>query len=236
MPSPIFRINGGSPGVKASVSASTSVSCSLDSTDGVRSVTWSVIGTDGTVAINGYTLVQSGSVGQTVSFTSAGAGTALILRCEINGGVNLQTEQADETTRATAKIYVPAANGREVACVNEQTESNSTYGWTGLLNAAIRGLNTVGAGVTSTSTAAYGETVRCNPTLGGFTVNLPTAVGKAGVDITVKNTTASTNTITIDGNGSETIDGSATFAMSTARQAITVRSDGTNWMIVAAYP
>lgn len=236
MPSPIFRINGGSPGIKASVSASTSVSATLDSTDGVRSVTWSVIGTDDTTTAGSYTLVQSGSVGQTVTFTSGAAGTALILRAEINGGINLQAEQADETTRATAKIYVPAANGREVFCVNEQLESSATYGWAVPLNAIVRG----SSGVTSINvigtTADYGQTVRCNPTVGGFTVNLPTAVGKVGVEITIKNTSASTNTITVDGNGSETIDASATFAMSTARQSITVRSDGSNWMIVAAYP
>jgi hypothetical protein len=237
MPSPIFRINGGTAGVKASVSASTSTVATLDSTDGVRSVTWSVVGTDDTTTAASYTLVQSGSVGQTVTFTSGVAGTALILRAEINGGVNLQTEQADTTTRATAKVYVPAANGREVCCVNEQLESSATYGWTGLVNAPIRGSVTVNAAsIIGTGTVAYWQTARCNPTLGGFTINLPTAVGKAGVDITIKNVSASTNTITVDGNASETIDGSATFAMSTARQSITVRSDGSNWMIVAAYP
>lgn len=238
MPSPIFRINGGTAGVKASVSASTSTSATLDSTDGVRSVTWSVVGTDDTTSAGSYTLVQSGSVGQTVTFTSGAAGTALILRAEINGGVNLQTEQADPTTRATAKVYVPAANGREVFCVNEQLESSATYGWTVPLNALARGLATVSAVRTTTATAAYGETVRCDPSGAGFTVNLPTAVGRAGRDndITIKNVTTSTNAITVDGDSGETIDGSATLSMTTARQSVTLRSDGANWMIVAASP
>lgn len=237
MPSPIFRVNGGTAGVKASVSASTSTVATLDSTDGVRSVTWSVIGTDDTTTAASYTLVQSGSVGQTVTFTSGVAGTALILRAEINGGVNLQTEQADTTTRATAKVYVLAANGREVCCVNEQLESSATHGWTGLVNAAVRGSVSVNpASISGTTAVTYWQTARCNPTIGGFTIDLPTAVGRAGVDITVKNVSASTNTITVDCAGAETIDGAATFAMSTARQSITVRSDGSNWMIVAAYP
>ncbi|MGK3981264.1 hypothetical protein WMF38_57235 [Sorangium sp. So ce118] len=236
MPSPSIRINGGSPGVKASVSASSSVTATLDSTDGVRSVTWSVLGTDETATSASYTLVQSGSVGQTVTFTSGAAGTAGILRSEINGGVNLQTEQADPTTRATAKWYVPTSAGVEVGCVNEELESNATHGWTGLINAIARGLASTSAVQTTTATAAYGQTVRCDPTSAGFTVNLPTAVGKTGVRIIVKNTTASTNTITLDGNASETIDGSATFAMSTARQCVTLESDGANWLIISTYP
>lgn len=157
MPSPIFRINGGSPGVKASVSASSSVTCTLDSTDGVRSVTWSVVGTDDTTTAGSYTLVQSGSVGQTVTFTSGAAGTALILRAEINGGVNLQTEQADPTTRATGKVYVVTTGGLEVACVNEQLESSATYGWTGVLNGAIR--NAGGGGGSPEDVEATADTL-----------------------------------------------------------------------------
>jgi hypothetical protein len=138
VPSPIFRINGGTAGVKASVSASSSVTCTLDSTDGVRSVTWSVIGTDETRTAASYTLVQSGSVGQTITFTAGATGTALIVAAQINGGINLQTEQADPTTRATGKVYVPTSGGLEVACVNEQLESSASHGWTGVLNGAVR--------------------------------------------------------------------------------------------------
>ncbi|WP_437643773.1 hypothetical protein [Sorangium sp. So ce362] len=68
----------------------------------MRSVTWSIIGTDETTTAADYTLSQSGSVGQTVSFTAGSAGTAGILRAAMNGGVDLQTELADESTRATA--------------------------------------------------------------------------------------------------------------------------------------
>lgn len=138
MPSPAIRINGGAAGVKASVSAGSTVTATLDSTDGVRSVTWSVIGTDETRTAASYTLTQSGSVGQTVELTAGAAGTAGILLCEINGGINLQTEQADATTRATAKWYVPTSGGAEVGCVNEQLESDSTFGWTGIVNASAR--------------------------------------------------------------------------------------------------
>lgn len=151
MASPGFRINGGAVGVKASVSASASVSATLDSTDGVRSVSWSVIGTDETSAVADYTLVTSGSIGQTVTWTAGAAGTAGILRCEINGGLNPQTQQADPATRATAKWYVPTTGGNEVACVNETYESDATYGWTGIVNQGPR------AGVTGSVTSVAGS-------------------------------------------------------------------------------
>ena len=43
---------------------------------------------------------------------------------------------------------------------------------------------------------------------------------------------AATNTITIDTEGSETIDGSATYVMNTDYQAIELYSDGSNWFVI----
>lgn len=153
MASPAFRINGGAVGVKASVSASTSVSATLDSTDGVRRVTWSVIGTDGTNSAASYTLTPSGSIGQTVTWTSGAAGTAGILRCEINSGLNA-AGQTDSATRATGKWYVETAGGKEVGCVNEAFESDPTYGWTLLINDIIRSGSGSGGASTSTNMIA----------------------------------------------------------------------------------
>jgi hypothetical protein len=38
-----------------------------------------------------------------------------------------------------------------------------------------------------------------------------------------------TNTVTIDGNASETVNGSATKTIGTAGRLVILRSDGTNW-------
>lgn len=95
--------------------------------------------------------------------------------------------------------------------------------------------------VTAIKTANYtpadwGECVRCDPSGGGFSITFPPAAGAAGRQIQVKNTTSSTNTLTYDGNSSETVDGSATQTSATALSCITFESDGTNVMRVAAYP
>ncbi|WP_437494174.1 SGNH/GDSL hydrolase family protein [Sorangium sp. So ce1014] len=91
------------------------------------------------------------------------------------------------------------------------------------------------ANVTTTYTATYGERVPCDPTAGGFTVALPTAVGHDGEQIAFNNMSSSTNTVTLDGNLSETIDGSATIpGLSTARGSRTIEARGGNWITVAA--
>ncbi len=52
----------------------------------------------------------------------------------------------------------------------------------------------------------------------------------AGFKYQIKN--RSTNTLTIDPNGSETIDGSATFAIASQEASVTLVTDGSNWFII----
>jgi hypothetical protein len=69
-----------------------------------------------------------------------------------------------------------------------------------------------------------------NCTSGTFTVTLPTAVGIEGQYFTVKN--SGTGVITIDGDGSETIDGAANKILAVQYESITVVSDGVNWVVI----
>lgn len=87
--------------------------------------------------------------------------------------------------------------------------------------------------VTAAYTATYGESVRCDPTSAGFTVTLPTAVGKRGAQIKIANVSASTNGIVVDGNASETVFGATTQTISTAYQTMVIESDGANWQKVS---
>lgn len=136
--SPAFTFSGvGTSLAKKIVTSSTSFSATLDSVAGINSVAWSIVGTDDSTTASTYTLVTSGTKGETVTFTSAGAGTAGILSCTVNGGVDPQTGSVSTDMTASAKFYV-SVNGLEVACVNETTQSDSTFGWTGFINALIR--------------------------------------------------------------------------------------------------
>jgi hypothetical protein len=68
---------------------------------------------------------------------------------------------------------------------------------------------------------------------GVITINLPALSGvTAGTEIRVKLKTAG-NTLTIDGNLSETIDGSTTYTLTVQNQAVTLVSDGSsNWEVI----
>jgi predicted RNA binding protein with dsRBD fold (UPF0201 family) len=71
-----------------------------------------------------------------------------------------------------------------------------------------------------------------NAIVSAITVTLPMAGAYNGVRFHVKKIDATANTVTIDGNGSETIDGSATAVITITNVCLTVLSDGTQWWIV----
>jgi len=64
-----------------------------------------------------------------------------------------------------------------------------------------------------------------------ITVNLVAAATcGSGFKYQIKN--RSTNTITIDPSGAETVDGSSTFTLSTQEASVTLITDGSNWFII----
>lgn len=80
-------------------------------------------------------------------------------------------------------------------------------------------------------TANYTATAADNKILcaGTFTITLPTAVGIQGKDYQIINTAQ--GVITVDGDGTETINNSLTATLDSIWAFITVMSDNTNWII-----
>ena len=72
--------------------------------------------------------------------------------------------------------------------------------------------------------------VLCNTTGGAFTVNLPTAVGNTAT-LVIKKSSGTPN-LTVDGSGSETIDGGLTATIVRVYESITIISDNANWWII----
>jgi len=71
------------------------------------------------------------------------------------------------------------------------------------------------------------------PNTGAITVTLPAAASCTGAGFVFKKTTADAVAVTLDGNGAETIDGSATnAAMDAQYDTLSIISDGTAWHIV----
>jgi hypothetical protein len=89
----------------------------------------------------------------------------------------------------------------------------------------------------TTQTSNYTETttsgtriIKGDTTGGVFTVTLPTAVGNTATIIIKK--TAGSAALTVDGAGTETIDGGLTATINKVYESITLISDNANWQIV----
>jgi len=74
--------------------------------------------------------------------------------------------------------------------------------------------------------------ILADATSAAITVTLPPAAESVGKRITVKKIDASANAVTVDGNGSETIDDATTAVISSQYDSICLVSDNTEWWIV----
>jgi hypothetical protein len=146
-------------------------------------------------------------------------------------------------TGATAKwdVYVPASGSTDIRINNNgtdhvtiQNDGNVGIGTTSPVSSLdING--SLGCKVTTiTSTTTLNNThniVLCNS--GAYTVTLPAAASNTGRIYYIKNIDTDGDNITVDGNGSETIDGSATYILDAYLQSIKIISDGSNWHVIA---
>lgn len=76
------------------------------------------------------------------------------------------------------------------------------------------------------------DIVLYDATSGLGTVTLYTAVGNGGRELIVKKTDSGTNTVTVDANDSETIDGDTTKVIQYQDSSMTIMSDNANWRII----
>lgn len=91
---------------------------------------------------------------------------------------------------------------------------------------------TTQAGTTYTAGDNLESIILCDCTSNNVIVTLPAAAFSLNRLFQIKKTDSSTNSVVIDGNASETIDGIATVSISTQYECITVVCDGTEWWIV----
>jgi len=74
--------------------------------------------------------------------------------------------------------------------------------------------------------------INVDATGGAKVITLPTAIGIVGRVYIIRRVNSGGNAVTVDGDGSETINGSTTHALTAQNQTVSIMSDGTNWMIV----
>ena len=121
---------------------------------------------------------------------------------------------------ATSASYVFNATSASYAVTSSYALNSSAGGYT------------VSTKITNyTETATSGIIILlADTTSGTFTITLPTAVGNTST-ISIKKI-ATANTVIVDGNGSQTIDGGLTATLNKIYESITLISDNTNWFII----
>lgn len=128
-------------------------------------------------------------------------------------------------SKSPGSIYSDWANG----LVYIKNTGTGNTGWlaVGTSSPNVRTITSADSPYTVVSTD---YTILCNAVSGNITVNLP-AAATSSRELTIKKIDASGNSVTIDGNASETIDGSTTKATTTQYFAWEIQSDLSNWYI-----
>lgn len=125
--------------------------------------------------------------------------------------------------------------------VNNATDENLWGGylndnWSSIDTLLFTATNNIKRDVTGTDTATVNDrnkVLLCDASGGAFSVTLPLAATAGdGFQIAIKRTNA-TNNVTIDGSGSETIDGALTYVLSAQYDAVVLQCDGANWNIIS---
>ena len=177
---------------------------------------------------------------------SGSSADSSIIRIEnAQNGANDVTgvELYNSGTGATAKwdVYIPASGSTDLRINNNgsdhvtiQNDGDVGIGTTSPVSTLdVNG--SVGYAVTNiTSATTLDNThnvVLCNT--GAYTVTLPAAASNTGRIYYIKNIDTDGDDITIDGNGAETIDGSATYVLDTYLRNIKIISDGSNWHVIS---
>jgi hypothetical protein len=75
------------------------------------------------------------------------------------------------------------------------------------------------------------QSVAVDASGGAITITLPAAASCTGRQYDILKADSSANAVTVDGNGTETINGAATKVLSNQYTAVTIRSNGSGWYI-----
>lgn len=148
----------------------------------------------------------------------------------LNGGADLLSSTVDPTSVATSANAGSLLLNTSSGLLYRKTDNGSSTNWVlvGIGGATLSVVNK-----TTTYTALTSDDViTADASSGAFTITLYTASGNTGKVLTLKRTDSSVNAVTIDGSGSETIDGSTTVDLTEEDETIQIVSDGTNWQII----
>jgi hypothetical protein len=172
-------------------------------------------------------------------FTNTGATTSLTRAARFTDTQRLllgtTTDNGTDRLQVSGSISASGAISTVTAAVDTNTTQAATTAFV-----IGQGYQKAGLGQTlaiSTKTAAYtlvstDATILSDATSAGFIVTLPAAASNSGRIYNIKKIDATGNVVTVDANGSETIDGSLSQTLDAQWESITIQSNGTAWFIL----
>jgi hypothetical protein len=167
---------------------------------------------------------------------STGASPASESFLESNGSTNgLYLNANDSGSRirfAVNATEIARFNGTGLG-IGTTSPSNKLHvaGGAAYFAAGLRLAQRTDTGATVTVTTSD-ITVFCDATGAAQTANLPAASSMTGQILILKKIDSSANTVTLDPNSTETIDGSSTLVLSNQGDGVAIQSNGSNWYIV----
>ena len=132
-------------------------------------------------------------------------------------------EKVDRTSTNNIRVYIQGNTASLRVIVFD-----AIYGYQGTSG------RTVVSNPATPYTAQNNDVILWDCTAGSKTVNLPASASSNHFRIDIKKTDASGNTIVIDGNASELIEGSLTVELLNEGDAVTLVCDGAGWYILAS--
>ena len=204
--------------------------------------------TSGLWAVNDSGTTE-GTAGATIQNTATSAAGGLGFLAQSNLGISaLFMTQNSAGTNTYPTLVVRLGAGSPTADL-QQWQGNDGSGGAGATIAKVdyigqgtfTGLNTTSTlahkvktitNADTPYTAAAETVILCDASSGVITVDLPASTGVTDRTHHIKKIDSSANAITIDANGTETIDGTLTKTLAAQYDNIQVISDGSNWHIL----
>lgn len=147
----------------------------------------------------------------------------------VNDNVDVISGDSDNPTSvakdgAISSLFLKSDEGR--AWIKQ--DAGTTTNWNELA--------TVGTALRTESTAYSAvntdDVILADANSAAFTITLFAASGNQGKIIEIKKIDSTLNAVTIDGSGTDTIDGELTTTLNTENETLKIICDGTNWRIL----
>lgn len=176
---------------------------------------------------------QAGRIREGATTTNVAAGTILLTASttnyvEVSGAGTVSTN----TTGFTNLRYSMATVVTGASTITTVTDKRGVITVSSSLGDMLSVLTASEVAVTGTVTldsTAFGKMHKCSGTTADYTVTLPAASGNSGKFIGFRMEGGLTKLVTLDGNASETIDGTTTRIM-WANETAVLMCDGTGWV------